>query len=262
MFNNPIEIIDKYANGQIGEYDLNRFLGYQNLAKYSKQITAARVTHKMALSGKKSMKVLFICGPSGSGKTTAAKWFAERYDLSYFITAEGQHLFDDYNEQACIIMDDFRAADRKFKDMLKIMDNNTGSNIDARYHNTSIAFCKLLIITTINTPREMYSFFDKALSDGNEPFEQFARRLNNGTYIKIENDQLMVYDARTNKCLNKSYGCFSKDIAPHYFNNNDDFILDEPQDFKLHKIKKSTQQLIDINDIDETPQEEIDKIFR
>lgn len=222
-FDFDTDYVQLYADGKISEYELRQKLGYKAGAQLNSRIQAAQKLHQMNTAGKKNMRVLYICGSSGSGKTTTAKYFAEELGYKYCVSAGGSHMFDDYHGEPCLILDDFRASYMKFSDLLKLMDNNTGSCVDARYHNINMAFCRLLIITSINEPKELYS----NLFEGDEPIEQFIRRLNNRNYIEIIDDNILEVSADTNKLTGKTFGKFSIDVMPKYINNEDnDNLLD------------------------------------
>lgn len=217
------ELIDEFAAGNISEYTLTSNLDYRILKSFRSTIDAARLKNQInSIKRPKNMKVIYICGKSGSGKTTVAKWLAEQYGYSYCISAAGRHMMDSYRGQDCLILDDFRSSDMKFNDLLKLLDNNTSSEMDARYNNKNMAFCKLLIITSIHKPNELYS---KVMLE-NEPLEQFIRRLRNREYIEIRRGSINIYNADTGSFTGRSLGKFSDILESIKSDDNSDDIFD------------------------------------
>ena len=142
----------------------------------------------------RKLEVLYICGPSGSGKTTLAKYIAERKGYDPFVNGSGDDILDGYDREECIILDDFRAGTMKFNELLKFLDNNTGSSVKSRYFNKDINNCKLLIITSVLKPGELYSFFkDDNGNTNNEPIEQLYRRLKHH-YLYMGINTQIVYE--------------------------------------------------------------------
>lgn len=129
--------------------------------------------------GKREMKVIYICGQSGSGKTTLAKFLANENFYDVFVSGSGSDFLDGYDKEECIVLDDFRSDILTPAELFKLCDNHTNSSVKARYKNKDISNCKLLIITSIHEPQLLYNW-----EQMQEPFKQFARRLNY-TYLRI-----------------------------------------------------------------------------
>jgi len=71
----------------------------------------------------------------------------------------------------------------KFAELLKMLDNNTNSSVRSRYYNKDISNCKLIVLTSIMKPDELYSFFKDDSGESNqEPIEQFYRRIKHHFY--------------------------------------------------------------------------------
>lgn len=147
--------------------DLYAFVHY-----YKKDIEIAEKTRSVCLSNK-ALEVLYIQGPSGCGKTTIAKYIANKSGYSYFVSGSGDDFLDGYDKEECIILDDFRGSSLRFSDLLKLLDNHTNSAIKSRYHNKDIGMAKLIIITSVIAPKDLY----KSFNEQDEPVEQLYRRL-------------------------------------------------------------------------------------
>lgn len=200
----PKEEIDKYAAGLISKNQLMNRIGLDAYSKYKKLIDAASDFNAMNCGNKKDMSVVYISGSSGSGKTTLAKYIAKKKHLSVFTSAGGKNLLDGYKQEECIILDDFRGSQISFSDLLKLLDNNTSSDAAARYHNVNMAFCKLIIITSIYQPNTLYYGIQQ--KEG-EDFYQFIRRLDNECYYYIDDDNVIKQvDANTNTFTNNVMG--------------------------------------------------------
>ena len=146
----------------------------------------------------RNLEVLYICGPSGSGKTTFAKYIAEQKHYDPFVSGSGEDILDGYDKEECIILDDFRAGTMKFSELLKFLDNNTGSSVKSRYFNKDINNCKLLIITSIQLPKELYGLFkNEDGTENKEPIEQFYRRIKHH-YLYVSVDQDAIYNLSLN----------------------------------------------------------------
>lgn len=153
----------------------------------------------------RNLEVVYFTGSSGSGKTTAAKYFANKLNYDYFVTGSGEDILDGYDKEECLILDDFRAGSMKFMEVLKMLDNNTNSSVKSRYNNKDLSNCKLIIITSVFYPNELY----KCLQDeeNEEPIEQFYRRLKHHFYQIGEDKEISEYSLRvgeiqsTGKCL-------------------------------------------------------------
>ncbi len=200
----PMELIDSYAAGDISLHELTMSIPLPVYNKYSRLIQDAGVYNKLNCKKTRNMKVIYLCGKSGSGKTTLAKYLAEKfgYERSYFITSEGDHPFDNYKEQKCVIMDDYRGSVRKFSSLLKILDPNTPSECDARYKNVNLAFCEMIIITTIFKPNKLY----ENKCEGEE-YRQLIRRLDGECYLQIDSDNMIrQYDANNDMPTGKILG--------------------------------------------------------
>lgn len=142
-----------------------------------------------------SKQVLYITGESGSYKTTYAKILATKLfgEDEIYITASGNNPFDEYYGEKCIIMDDFRDSNLSFSDLLKLLDNNTSSNVGARYSNKSLARCQLIILTSVKPLNDLYN------GVGEDRFQLYRRC----KYFKI-NDKIlynMIYNTKLEEFL-------------------------------------------------------------
>ncbi len=155
----------------------NYFECYKDL---DRDIAKAEKLRAMTLRDR-DLQVIYITGQSGSGKTLIAKYISQKAGYDPFVSGSGDDILDGYDKEECIILDDFRAGTMKFNEVLKFIDNNTGSSVKSRYFNKDINNCKLLIITSVQQPNELYSFFktddNKQIDNKDEPITQFYRRL-------------------------------------------------------------------------------------
>lgn len=145
-----------------------------SLYKHMKDLRQDLISHD------RNLEVVYITGASGTGKTTAAKWLAEKLHYDYFVSGSGEDILDGYDKEECIILDDYRASVMSFSELLKFLDNHTNSSVKSRFKNKDISMCKLIIITSIYPPEELY--VNIAKSENQEPLEQLLRRLKHKHY--------------------------------------------------------------------------------
>lgn len=178
-----------YASLKMSKKEFYKYAIDTNYAEtYIKELTKINKAEKMRskIVQDRKLEVVYFTGKSGSGKTTAAKYFAEQKHYDYFVSGSGDDPLDGYDLEECLILDDFRAGTMRFQELLKFLDNNTESSVKSRYYNKTLSNCRLIIITSINEPDELYNFFKE---DGpSEPIEQFYRRLKH-RYFKVEDNQ-------------------------------------------------------------------------
>lgn len=166
----PEAIID-YAENRISYSKLQEQLSFLQFNEYKRDIDNARI-YRIKKGVKREMKVIYITGEAGSGKTTLAKFMGENLGYDVFISGSGADPLDGYDNEECIVLDDLRADTFTKAELFKLLDNNTNSSVKSRYFNKAITSCKLLIITSIKTPDDLYSWTGE-----DEPFTQLARRL-------------------------------------------------------------------------------------
>ena len=190
------KLIEDYANLRITRRQFYGVLtedsfGWELYKDKQKDILKAE-KYRSNILKERNLDVLYICGPSGSGKTTFAKYVAEQKHYDPFVSGSGEDILDGYDKEECIILDDFRAGTMKFSELLKFLDNNTGSSVKSRYYNKDINNCKLLIITSIQLPHELYGLFkNEDGTENKEPIEQFYRRIKHHyLYVSVNKDAI------------------------------------------------------------------------
>lgn len=156
----------------------------------------------------RQMDVIYITGPSGSGKTTLAKYMARSMKYDFFVSGSGKDVLDGYDKEECIILDDLRGDVFTKAELFKLTDNNTNSSVKSRFKNKDISYCKLMIITSIKTPKDLYNWDTFTQEDKDETFSQFARRINN-KFLYIDTNGKII------ECLyDLNYERTSKKVQP------------------------------------------------
>lgn len=169
----------------------------------------------------KSKSCIYITGEAGTGKTTYAKILASKYynEDEIYVTSGGQNPFDEYYGEKCIIIDDFRDSTMCYNDLLKLLDNNTSSNVGARYHNKSLARCELIILTSVKTLPELYQGI-------NEERYQLYRRVK---YFGLTKNSILYY---LNYNKNTDYFDVKDSVSIKYF--LDDYYEKHNSDTKIN----------------------------
>jgi len=104
----------------------------------------------LTLDSERSINVVFVCGATGTGKTFYAKKLFESLEMDYCVSSSSNDPFQDYLGQKGIILDDMRDTVFDLPDLLKILDNNTGSSVKSRFANK--VFNGEMIILTSHVP--------------------------------------------------------------------------------------------------------------
>ena len=180
------QLLYKYGNCELSKSELLKKLSSEDYDKYAFTYRKMREYRIMKVRNR-DMQVIYITGPTGTGKTTLAKFFAKVQNYDFFVSGSGKDVLDGYDKEECIIFDDLRADVFTKAELFKLTDNNTNSSVKSRYNNKDISYCKLMIITSIKAPHELYNWDD----DVQESFKQFTRRLG-GYYLYIDEDGLVV----------------------------------------------------------------------
>lgn len=182
------EIFYAYGNCDISKYELMKRISPKDYHKYS-SLFRDMANYRVMKVRERNMNVIYITGVSGSGKTTLAKYMARICNYDFFVSGSGKDVLDGYDKEECIILDDLRADVFTKAELFKLTDNNTNSSVKSRFKNKDISYCKLMIITSIKNPRDLYNW-DEVL-DKDETFSQFARRLNN-KFLYIDRDGFII----------------------------------------------------------------------
>lgn len=190
------DFINRVACGDIREYN---YADYISPVLYARNINRIRAAFKYrsdrlaSVGGDRDMRVIYVYGVAGAGKTTFAKDFARKNNYSFYVSSGGKNALDDYKGQDCIILDDLRDSTFAFADLLKLLDNHTDSAVPCRYFNKNIGECKLIIITSIMSPEDLYKGVCASVgSDRVEPRAQLYRRFSGGV-LKVTPDTVYVY---------------------------------------------------------------------
>lgn len=190
------EVIELYAQGEISQSVLLNRISWNEYHENYSLIEKAEKYRNSKPQLTRDMQVIWITGKSGSGKTTLAKYIAEQKGMEVFICNNSENMFDGYDLQPCIIVDEFRPTMMRFSSWLQLTDNHTGKKQQARYHDVDLSYCKLMIFTSINDPLSSYSMFKTEIEGMQEPIEQFTRRLKH-KYYQIFDTNVCVVDTQT-----------------------------------------------------------------
>lgn len=197
------KLLYSYGNCEISKNEMLKRLSAEDYNKYALMFRRMQDYRIMKVRDR-NMNVIYITGVSGSGKTTLAKYMARVQNYDYFVSGSGKDLLDGYDKEECIILDDLRADAFTKAELFKLTDNNTNSSVKSRFRNKDISYCKLMIITSIKTPKDLYNWDTILEEDKDETFNQFARRIGNRFLYITEDGTILecTYDldlTRTNK---------------------------------------------------------------
>lgn len=184
--------IEGIASGEIREYNITEHVSIDSYVANKKEYDRAFEYHEKALKSQQNRKVdvIYIEGDAGSGKTTLAKKLCEDKGLSYCLSGSSRDPVQDYKGQDALILDDFRPNIMPLSDVLKMLDNNSGSSVSARYHDRWLQV-SLIIITSVLTIDEFYG----EVADNKEPIAQLKRRCKK--LIHLTSSTMEVYAYRT-----------------------------------------------------------------
>lgn len=204
MYADMYKLINAYAELKISK---KRLFGYLTFKDYSNskirtQIKAAQEYRSLKVA-QRNLEVVYVSGSSGSGKTTFARYLAQKLNFDEFVSGSGDDILDGYDKEECLILDDFRAGSMRFMEVLKMLDNNTNSSVKSRYNNKDLSNCKLIVVTSIKTPCDLYSKLQEDGSD--EPSEQFYRRLKHH-YFTIDKEGNIIEYSLNSDTFNKPTG--------------------------------------------------------
>lgn len=189
------ELVDKIASGEVRAYNLTEHVEASEYVEHKTRIDRAFQWRKSYVQSHlaelvEMKNIVWIYGQTGTGKTTLAKHLAKVAGLWYALTSAGRNLFDEYQDEPCLIIDDLRPEDMRFSDLLGILDPYNFKAAQARYQNKALQ-TQMLIVTTTISPEE---FVRRACGDelNAEDGRQLYRRIN--TVLEVTSDSVYEYE--------------------------------------------------------------------
>lgn len=188
------KVLDGIEDGSIRRYNLYDFITMQMYLDHKQEFENAFAFREGLLkkNANRQIEVIYITGHPGAGKTTLAKYICEKRALSYCVSGSSRDPVQDYNGQDCLILDDLRPRTFALSDLLKMLDNNTSSSVNSRYHDRWLEV-QLIIITSVLSIEDFFSM----ILDVGEPIAQFKRRCRFMIRLTLANMYLFTYHKGT-----------------------------------------------------------------
>lgn len=189
-------LLDAYYNEEITLEELEQELTGAQYGRYKKQIDTitskilerhADIWRQDMVKNNRRVKVIWIYGASGTGKTSLARSIAKQDGRAYYVSGSSRDVFQSYNGEHILILDELRSNVIPYHDLLRILDpfgNQERIMAPARYSDKSLA-CDLIIITT---PFNPVDFYDEIFDDINtvDSLEQLVRRITITLYVNAD----------------------------------------------------------------------------
>ena len=178
-------LLDSLYVGAITKSEIESQLSGSMYARYHRQIddvhakrliNEAEKWRKEMREKKAQIRVIWIFGRAGTGKTSLAKEYAEKAGQPYFVSGSTRDIFQGYNGEHSIILDELRPRVIEYCDLLRITDPYGIENqvmAPARYNDKALA-CDLIVITS---PYNPYQFYENSKVDKEDNFDQLERRI-------------------------------------------------------------------------------------
>lgn len=141
----------------------------------------------MTLNTDRKVDVIFVCGRAGTGKTYYAKKLFTSLNYDFCVSSSANDPMQDYMGQKGFLFDDLRDEVFDLPDLLKVLDNNTGSSTRSRFTNK--VFNGDLIIITSSVP--LVYWYKKYLHNKTDTLDQLYRRI--GSYVEVKEKEILVF---------------------------------------------------------------------
>ena len=190
------ELLDALKNGTIEKAEVERLLSGSLYAKIQPQIERvsalclkerAEKWRIEAVKSGKTIQLIWIYGAAGTGKTSLAKSFSANRNEPYFISGSSRDIFQKYNGEHTIILDELRPNVIPYADLLRLTDPYSIANetmAPSRYADKSLA-CNLFVVTSPYSPKQFYDCYGNGNQDS---FMQLERRI--AVTIKMDDDYI------------------------------------------------------------------------
>ena len=196
-------LLDAYYNEEMTLDELEQELTGAQYGRYKKQIDniTSKILERHAdiwrqdmLKNNRRVKVIWIYGAAGTGKTSLARSIAKQDGRAYYVSGSSRDVFQSYNGEHILILDELRSNVIPYHDLLRILDpfgNQERIMAPARYSDKSLA-CDLIIITT---PFNPVDFYDEIFDDINtvDSLEQLVRRITITLYVNSDSISAVRY---------------------------------------------------------------------
>lgn len=188
------KIINDILTGSLNKKQLltpdNLRLYYDNKYKIDR---AFKIRGESLILNPPACTTIFITGGSGTGKTRTATGLATKIygEHNYCIASSPNDPLQDYTDEKCFIIDDFRPQDYEFIELLALLDPyNRKRTHRSRYYNKILA-PELIIITSTYDINAVMSYYRYT----NEDMLQLRRRIQQ-LVIRIDKDtaKYQIYD--------------------------------------------------------------------
>lgn len=184
--------IEKYLNeiynGTLTGKEVEDMITGSEYAKYKKLIEdvdtkrlqrASEEFREKMREENRAIRLYWIYGGTETGKSSLAKELARMENRAYFISGSTRDVFQDYNGEHTIILDELRPNVIPYADLLRITDPYAERVFaPSRYHDKYLS-ADLIIITTPYSPSEFYN--DMSISGRvnkkDDSFWQLKRRI-------------------------------------------------------------------------------------
>lgn len=175
------------------------------------QQEALEFNRKRIASGQ-PLTVVWIYGVTGTGKTSFAKDIVKKKNRPYFISGSTRDIFQKYNAEHSIILDEFRPNLIAYPDLLRILDPFAEEVMaPARYHDKYLA-TDIIIITSPYSPIEYYQKVfppkkneDKQEKENVDTFGQLKRRISITFCMDYDYIYLAEYDGDSEYFTDDNY---------------------------------------------------------
>lgn len=150
---------------------------------HAKMLLDAQQWRQQKKDSREKLHVLWFYGRAGTAKTRFATLYASKLTDDFYRTSSNKDMFQFYNGEHVIILDDMRPENITYVELLNITDpwGSDSAVASSRYYN-KLLLADTIIITSPFSPKDFYDLL--FVSTKLDAFDQLARRIELTLYFE------------------------------------------------------------------------------